>query len=180
MEVRLEKKYKTEFKTELMKTLNLKNVMEIPRIEKIVINAGVKNTGDSKAIGQIQEVISKIAGQAAVRTNAKKSVAGFKIRAGMPIGVKVTLRGKNMYNFLDKFINSTLPSVRDFHGISKKFDGKENYNIGISDWMVFPEIDYDNVDKVHGLNITIQTSANSDEKALELLKVFNMPFKKII
>lgn len=178
MEVRLQDYYKSKIKPELTKSLKLKNVMEVPRLEKIVLNVGVKNTGDSKAIGLIQEVVSKIACQNAIRTKARKSVAGFKIRAGMDIGVKVTLRGKNMYIFLEKLVNATLPSVRDFRGISTKFDGQGNYNLGISDWMVFPELDYDNVEKVYGMNITIHTSTKSDEQALALLKSFDMPFKK--
>lgn len=178
MDVRLQDYYKNTVKPDIFKSLKLKNVMEVPRLEKIVLNVGVKNTGDSKAIGQIQDVISKIAGQAAVRTKAKKSVAGFKIRDGMDIGVKVTLRGKRMYIFFDKLINATLPSVRDFHGISTKFDGQGNYNLGIKDWMVFPEIDYDKVERVYGLNVTIHTSARSDEQAYALLKSFDMPFSK--
>ena len=178
MEVRLQDYYKNKIKPELIKSLKLKNVMEAPRLEKIVLNVGLKNTGDGKAIGQIQDVVSKIAGQAAIRTKARKSVAGFKIRAGMDVGVKVTLRDKKMYTFLDKLVNATLPSVRDFRGISTKLDGQGNYNLGISDWMVFPELDYDKVEKVHGMNITIHTSTKSDERALALLKSFDMPFKK--
>ncbi len=179
MESRLEKIYKEKYRKELQKELKLSNIMQVPRISKIVLNIGVKDAvGDSKALNVVKQVIEKIAGQAAVKTIAKKSIAGFKLREGMAIGVRVTLRRKKMYDFLDKFINASLPRVRDFQGLKTKLDNNGNYNVGIKDWMVFPEIDYDKVDKVRGLNITIQTTAKSDEHALALLKSFNMPFRK--
>lgn len=179
MESRLEKLYKEKFRTELKTELGLKNIMQVPKVLKVVINISSKEAVvDSKVLNSIKDVIEKIAGQAAVKTKAKKSIAGFKLREGMPIGVTVTLRNDPMYNFLDKLINIALPRVRDFQGLKSKFDGNGNYNLGIKDWMIFPEIDYDKVDKVRGLNITIQTNAKSDELGLALLKKFNMPFKK--
>lgn len=179
MSARLETLYKDKIRTDLQKELGLKNVMEVPRISKIVINTGVKEAvGDSKVLNQVKEVIDKIAGQASVRTSARKSIAGFKLREGAKIGVMVTLRGKNMYAFLDRLIHLALPSVRDFQGVSTKMDGRGNYNLGIKDWMVFPEVDYDVVEQSRGLNISIQTSARTDDHARALLKQFNMPFKK--
>ncbi|MCK4651344.1 50S ribosomal protein L5 [Candidatus Babeliales bacterium] len=179
MEARLEKLYKEKIKLKLLEELNLKNLMQVPKISKIVLNMGVKDAvADSKVLNLVKDVITQIVGQAAVTTSAKKSIAGFKLREGMPIGVRVTLRRKRMYDFLDKFINIALPRVRDFHGFAQKFDGNGNLNVGIKDWMVFPEVDYDKVDKIRGLNVTIQTTAKSDEQALALLKSFNMPFGK--
>jgi large subunit ribosomal protein L5 len=176
---RLDELYKTQIRAELQKELGLINVMEVPHLSKIVLNMGVKDAvSDGKVITHIREILGKIAGQAVVQTKAKKSIAGFKLREGMPIGVMVTLRGAVMYHFLDKFINVVLPAVRDFQGVSPRFDGSGNYNVGIKDWMVFPEVDYDKVDKNRGFNITIQTTADSDEKAFALLKKFNMPFQK--
>jgi len=180
MEVRLEDYYKNSVRLTLLKDFKLKNIMAVPRLEKIVINVGIKEAVvDSKAVSEVQDVISKITGQSVVKTKARKSIAGFKIREGMIIGVKVTLRRKKMYHFLDKLINIVLPSVRDFHGIPTKFDGHGNYNLGIKDWMVFPEIDYDKVERICGLNVTIHTSTSSDEKASALLKNLGMPFQKI-
>lgn len=179
MSARLETLYKDKIRTDLQKELGLNNVMEVPRISKIVINTGVKEAvGDSKVLNQVKEVIDKIAGQASVRTSARKSIAGFKLREGAKIGVMVTLRGKNMYAFLDRLIHLALPSVRDFQGVSTKMDGRGNYNLGIKDWMVFPEVDYDVVEQSRGLNISIQTTARTDDHARALLKQFNMPFKK--
>ena len=179
MKSRLEGLYTTQIRAELQKELALENVMEVPRLSKIVLNMGAKDSvADSKVIAHIKEVLGKIAAQSAVQTKAKKSIAGFKLREGMPIGVMVTLRGTVMYHFLDKFINIVLPAVRDFQGVSPRFDGSGNYNVGIKDWMVFPEVDYDKVDKSRGFNITIQTTAKSDEQAFALLKKFNMPFQK--
>lgn len=179
MESRLKKLYKEEICNNLKKELDLKNIMQVPKVSKIVLNMGVKDAvGDSKVLKLIQEVITNIAGQHAVRTYAKKSIAGFKLREGMPIGVMVTLRGNRMYDFLDKLINITIPRVRDFHGLRVKLDGNGNYNLGIKDWMVFPEIDYDTVDRPRGLNVTIHTTAKTDEHAVALLKSFNMPFIK--
>jgi len=179
MEARLEKIYKEKIRPSLLKELNLSNIMQVPKISKVVINIGVKDAvSDSKALNVVKDVIEQIAGQAVVKTRAKKSIAGFKLREGMPIGVSVTLRKKKMYDFLDKFINVALPRVRDFHGLPTRLDNNGNFNVGIRDWMVFPEIDYDKVDKVRGLNVTIQTTAKSDDHARALLKGFNMPFKK--
>jgi large subunit ribosomal protein L5 len=179
MEARLEKLYKENIRPNLLKELNLKNVMQVPKISKVVVNIGVKDAVvDSKALNIVKDIIEQIVGQAAVKTRAKKSIAGFKLREGMPIGVRVTLRKKKMYDFLDKFINVALPRVRDFHGLSARCDKNGNFNIGIRDWMIFPEIDYDKVDKVRGLNVTIQTTAKSDDHARALLRGFNMPFKK--
>lgn len=177
MKSRLSELYKTKIKEELFKDLQLENVMEIPKVSKIVVNMGLKEAvGDSKVVGLAKNVIDQITGQSSAKTLAKKSIAGFKLREGMPIGVMVTLRNEKMYHFLDKLINVVLPAVRDFQGVKPKFDGNGNYNLGIKDWMVFPEIDYDTVDKSRGLNITICTSSKNDKHALELLKKFNMPF----
>ena len=177
MESRLEKLYKETVREKLKKDLGLKNIMEVPRVTKIVLNMGVKDAiNDSKSLNLIKDIFTQIAGQAAVRTYARKSIAGFKLREGMPIGVMVTLRRQNMYNFLDKLINITIPRVKDFHGLKTKFDGNGNYNMGLKDWMVFPEVDYDSVDKSRGLNITIHTSAKTDDHGFALLKSLNMPF----
>jgi large subunit ribosomal protein L5 len=180
MKSRLEELYKTKIRQELQKELKLKNVMEIPAISKIVLNVGVKEAvADSKVIVQVKEIVDQIAGQFAAKTLSKKSIASFKLRKGIPIGVMVTLRRSNMYHFLDKLINIVLPAVRDFQGVSPVFDGHGNYNIGIKDWMVFPEVDYDKTDKNRGMNITIHTTASNDEQALALLKKFNMPFQAL-
>ncbi|OGB84213.1 50S ribosomal protein L5 [candidate division TM6 bacterium RIFCSPHIGHO2_12_FULL_32_22] len=176
---RFEKLYKEEVRPALKKELNLKNVMQVPRIEKIVLNVGSKEAvKDGKILQTISDGIQKISGQRPVKTVAKKSIAAFKIREDLPIGVKVTLRGKNMYNFLDKLINVSLPKVRDFQGVSNKLDRRGNYNLGIKDWMIFPEIDFSTFDKACGMNITIHTSTNKDEYAYQLLKKLGMPFKK--
>lgn len=175
----LEELYNTKLRFDLQKELKLENIMQVPRISKVVLNTGVKEAvGDSKVLNGIQEVINKIAGQASVRTRARKSIAGFKLREGFPIGVTVTLRKDKMYSFLDKLINIALPAVRDFQGVGKKFDGNGNYNLGIKDWFVFPEVDYDEIDRARGLNISIHTTASSDNEAYALLKGFNMPFSK--
>jgi len=176
---RLQKKYIEEIRPQLMKEFSFTNVMQVPKLEKIVLNVGVKEAvEDSKALQAVVDGITKISGQKPIKTFAKKSIAGFKIREGMPIGVKVTLRKEKMYDFLDKFINLALPAVRDFQGVKPGFDGRGNYNMGIKEWTIFPEIEFGAFDKVYGLNITIQTSAKSDEHVLELLKKFNMPFRK--
>lgn len=178
MKSRLKELYQTTIKKELQEKLNLKNVMEVPRLEKIVINTGVKEAiADSKVLQGVKDVIEVIAGQAAVRTKARKSIASFKLREGMPIGVMVTLRGNQMYDFLDKLVNLALPGVRDFNGVTTKLDGSGNYNMGIRDWMIFPEVDYDKVDRSRGFNITIHTSTSKDQEAFELLKAFKMPFR---
>ena len=179
MRSRVQDLYSNEIKLALKDELKLENVMEAPRISKIVLNIGVKDAiGDSKAVAGVKKVLSNIACQAAIETKAKKSIAGFKLREGMAIGVCVTLRGDNMYHFLDKLVNVVFPAVRDFQGVSKKLDGHGNYNIGIKDWMVFPEVDYDKVDKSRGMNITIETTAKTNEHGYALLEKLNMPFKK--
>jgi len=176
---RLEKLYNEKIRSQLKKDLKLKNIMEVPKISKIVINVGVKDAiKDSKVLKSVSDVVAKIAGQRPVRTLAKKSIAGFKLRAGMPIGIMVTLRGKQMYEFLDRLINIALPEVRDFQGVTKNFDKKGNYNLGIKEWTVFPEIEYNVGDKMYGMNVSIATTANTGEHAFELLKMFGMPFKK--
>ncbi|KKP22999.1 MAG: 50S ribosomal protein L5 [candidate division TM6 bacterium GW2011_GWF2_28_16] len=179
MKARLETLYKDKICKDLKKELALGNIMEVPKVTKIVLNMGVKDSvADSKVLNLVKDIFGKISGQSAVRTYAKKSIAGFKLREGMPIGVMVTLRGRKMYDFLDKLINISIPRVKDFHGLNSKLDGNGNYNIGLKDWMVFPEVDYDSVDKSRGMNITIHTSAKNDDHAIALLKSFNMPFKQ--
>ena len=176
---RLKEIYNNDIAPQLYKTLNLKNVMEVPKISKIVLNVGVKAAvSDSKAIQGVMNLMTRVAGQTPVRTLARKSIAGFKLREGMPIGVQVTLRGNRMYDFLDKLINISLPKMRDFQGVPTKFDGRGNYNLGLKEWIIFPEIEYEMDDKQHGLNITIQTTAANDAHGYELLKSFGMPFRK--
>ena len=176
---RLEELYNTEIRSQLQKDLGLKNVMEVPKVSKIVVNVGVKDAvKDSKVLKDVVDVISKITGQMPIKTEAKKSIAGFKLREGMPIGVCVTLRKQMMYEFLDRLINIALPEVRDFQGVSNKFDGRGNYNLGVKEWSIFPEIEFSVGDKVSGLNITIATTAKSDAHGHALLKKFGMPFKK--
>lgn len=179
MKSRLEEMYVSTVRNALKTELGLENVMQIPKVSKVVLNIGAKDAvSDSKVVGGIRDILTNITGQHAVQTKAKKSIAGFKLREGMAIGAMVTLRGDKMYHFLDKLINVVLPAVRDFQGVSPKFDGNGNYNLGLKDWMVFPEIDYDKVDTSRGMNITIHTTASSDKEALALLKKFGMPFKK--
>jgi len=176
---RLEELYNTKIRSQLQKELGLKNIMEVPKVSKIVVNVGVKDAvKDSKVLKGVMDVISKITGQLPVRTLAKKSIAGFKLREGMPIGVSVTMRKNRMYEFLDRLINIALPEVRDFQGVTKKLDGRGNYNLGIKEWTVFPEIEYTVGDKVYGLNVTIATTAKNDEHSYMLLEYFGMPFKK--
>ena len=177
---RLEEEYITSIRPALQKQLGLKNVMEVPKITKIVLNVGAGQSiiSDSKISKTIVDVLARISGQKAMPTKARKSIAGFKIREGMPLGAMVTLHGKSMYEFLDKLITIALPTVRDFQGVSTKFDQRGNYNLGVKEWTIFPEVDYDVVDKVLGLNITIATTAKKDEHAYELLKSFGMPFRK--
>lgn len=174
---RLEELYNTKIRTELQNALDLKNVMQVPKLLKIVVNVGVKDA-DSKALQHVEEVITTITGQRAVRTKARKSLASFKLREGMPIGVMVTLRGQKMYEFLDRLINLALPRIRDFQGVTRSFDGRGNYNLGIKESTIFPEIDFGVGQKVFGLNVTIATSATNDLHGLRLLEQFNMPFKK--
>lgn len=172
--------YKEKLNKELQEKFGYKNVMEIPRLQKIVINMGVgEGSLDRKHIQSAVEELTAIAGQKPVITKAKKSEAGFKIREGMAVGVKVTLRGERMYEFLDRLVTIAMPRIRDFRGISAKgFDGQGNYNLGLKEQMVFPEINYDKVDATRGMDIAFVTSANTNEEAKELLAGFNMPFQK--
>ena len=177
---RLKDLYKSEIVDAMVKKFGYKNIMEVPKLDKIVINMGV---GEAKDNSKILEVAVKeletIAGQKVVTTKAKNSVANFKIREGMPIGCKTTLRGDKMYEFLDRFVNLALPRVRDFRGVSAdSFDGRGNYALGIKEQIIFPEIEYDKIDKVRGMDVIIVTTAKTDEEARELLRLFNMPFKK--
>lgn len=176
---RLKEKYLNEVVPSLMNKYNYKSIMEVPKLEKIVINIGVGDaTTNSKLLDAAVADLTKISGQKPVVTKAKKSIAGFKVREGQPIGCKVTLRGDNMYNFMDKLISISLPRVRDFRGVSPKaFDGRGNYTMGIKEQLIFSEIDFDDVVKVRGMDIIFVTTANSDEEAKELLKLMGMPFK---
>lgn len=177
---RLQEKYKTNVVPELMKTFEYKSVMQAPKIDKIVINMGVGDAvSNSKALDKAVEELTAIAGQAPVVTKAKKSIAGFRLREGMAIGTKVTLRGERMFEFLDKLMSISLPRVRDFRGVSKNsFDGRGNYTLGIKEQLIFPEIDFDKVSKVRGMDIVIVTTAENDEEGFELLKQLGMPFEK--
>lgn len=177
---RLKEKFNKEITPALVSKFNYKSVMEVPKIEKIVINMGVGDAvANAKALDNAVEELAQITGQKPVITRAKKSIAGFRLREGMPIGAKVTLRGERMYQFLDKLISVSLPRVRDFRGISKKsFDGRGNYTLGVKEQLIFPEIDYDKVSKVRGMDIVIVTTAKTDEEARELLTSFGMPFQK--
>lgn len=177
---RLKEKFNTEVTENLMKEFNYSSVMEAPKIDKIVVNMGVGDAvQNSKVLDNAVEELTLITGQKPLITKAKKSVATFRLREGMPIGAKVTLRGERMYEFLDKLISVSLPRVRDFHGVSKKaFDGRGNYTLGIKEQLIFPEIDYDKVSKVRGMDIVIVTTANTDEEARALLTQFGMPFQK--
>ena len=176
----LKEKYEKEIKPELMKEFNYSSVMQVPKLDKIVINMGVgEGAKDDKFIEAAKEDLEAITGQHAVVTKAKHSIAGFKIREGQPIGVKVTLRGENMYNFMEKLIKVALPRVRDFRGISNRaFDGKGNYTLGIKEQIIFPEIEYDKVIKVRGMDIVFVTTAKTNDEALKLLDAFGMPFRK--
>jgi len=178
MEARLKEKYKTEVAQAMMQKFGYKNVMEIPKVEKVVINMGVgEAVGNPKILDAAVGDMTLIAGQKPVVTRAKKSIAAFKIREGMPIGAKVTMRGERMYQFLDKLFNIALPRVRDFRGVSPKaFDGRGNYTLGIKEQLIFPEIDYDKIDKIRGMDIIIVTIAATDEEARELLRLMGMPF----
>ncbi|MEI5909206.1 50S ribosomal protein L5 [Bacillus spongiae] len=177
---RLKAKYQSEITPALVSKFNYSSVMEVPKIEKIVVNMGVGDAvSNSKVLDVAVEELATITGQKPVITKAKKSIAGFRLREGMPIGAKVTLRGERMFEFLDKLISVSLPRVRDFRGVSKKaFDGRGNYTLGVKEQLIFPEIDYDQVSKVRGMDIVIVTTANSDEEARELLTQIGMPFQK--
>ena len=177
---RLSEQYKNEIVDAMIKKFGYKNIMEVPKLDKVVINMGV---GEAKENAKVLESaiadMEKIAGQKAVVTRAKNSVANFKIREGMPIGCKVTLRGEKMYEFVDRLINLALPRVRDFRGVNPNaFDGRGNYALGIKEQLIFPEIEYDKIDKVRGMDVIFVTTAKTDEEARELLKQFNMPFAK--
>ena len=176
---RLQEKYKNEVVPELTKKFGYKNIMQLPKIEKVIINMGVgEAVGNPKALDAAVNDLTIIAGQKPILTRAKKSLAAWKLREGMPIGTKVTLRGTRMYQFLDKFMNVALPRVRDFRGVSEKaFDGRGNYAVGLREQLIFPEIDYDKIDKIRGMNIVIVTSAHTDEEAKELLRLMGMPFR---
>ena len=177
---RLKDTYQNEIVDAMIKNFGYKNIMEVPKLDKIVINMGV---GEAKENAKILEAAMKdleiIAGQKPITTKAKNSIANFKIREGMPIGCKVTLRGEKMYEFLDRLVNLALPRLRDFRGVTPNaFDGRGNYALGIKEQLIFPEIEYDKVDKVRGMDIIFVTTANTDEEARELLTQFNMPFAK--
>ncbi|MDN3019672.1 50S ribosomal protein L5 [Paenibacillus sp. BSR1-1] len=177
---RLKEKFVKEITPALMSKFSYKSVMQVPKIEKIVVNMGVGDAvANAKALDNAVEELATITGQKPLITRAKKSIAGFRLREGMPIGAKVTLRGERMYEFLDKLVSVSLPRVRDFRGVSKKaFDGRGNYTLGVKEQLIFPEIDYDKVSKVRGMDIVIVTTANTDEESRELLTQFGMPFQK--
>ena len=177
---RLKEMYQNEIVEAMIKKFGYKNIMEVPKLDKIVINMGVGEAKDNaKVLDSAVRDLEIITGQKAVLTKAKKSVANFKIRENMPIGCKTTLRGEKMYEFLDRLINLSLPRVRDFRGVNPNaFDGRGNYALGIKEQIIFPEIEYDKVDKVRGMDIIIVTTAKTDEEARELLTLFNMPFAK--
>lgn len=175
---RLQEQYQNTIRADLQKKLGLSNIMEVPALSKIVINVGVKEAvSDSRALQHVTKIIRQLAGQNPVITKAKKSIAGFKIREGMQLGVAVTLRRDRMYEFLDRLINVALPNVRDFRGVSPKLDRRGNYNLGIKEWSIFPEATTTVSEKVHGLNITICTTSTNDQHAYALLESFNMPFR---
>ena len=177
---RLKEQYQNEIVDAMIKKFGYKNIMEVPKLDKVVINMGVGEAKDNAKLLELAIAdMEKIAGQKAVVTRAKNSVANFKIREGMPIGCKVTLRGEKMYEFVDRLINLSLPRVRDFRGVNPNaFDGRGNYALGIKEQLIFPEIEYDKIDKVRGMDVIFVTTAKTDEEARELLTQFNMPFAK--
>lgn len=176
---RLKEQYRSEIAPAMQEKFGYKNVMEIPKFEKVVINIGLgEAVQNTKVLDAAVEELKVISGQKPVITRAKKSIAGFKLREGMPIGAKVTLRGDKMYEFIDRLVSISLPRVRDFRGVSpKSFDGRGNYSLGIKEQLIFPEIEYDKVDKIRGLEVVFVTTAKTDEEARELLKLSGMPFK---
>ena len=180
MAARLKEKYQSEIKQSLKKELGIENAMAVPKLEKIVINMGLgEATQNVKIMDPLLADLGSIAGQKAVVTKAKKSIAAFKLREGMPIGAMVTLRGDVMYEFLDRLISIALPRVRDFRGVSpKSFDGRGNYTLGLRDQLLFPEIDYMKVDKARGMNVSVVTTARTDEEARKLLQFIGMPFRQ--
>ena len=181
MAPRMKERYKTEIVPALMKEFDYGNLMAVPRLEKIILNMGVGREAQSnpKVFDQASMELATISGQKPVVTRARKSIAAFKLRTGMPVGVSVTLRGERMYEFLDRLVNAVLPRVRDFRGVSPRaFDGRGNYTIGIKDQLIFPEIDFNKVDRTRGMNICIVTTARTDEEGRALLRQFGMPFRK--
>ncbi len=180
MKARLKEKYLTEVAPQLKARLDYTNIMQLPRLEKIVFNIGLGEAiQDPKALEAAEKDLSTISGQRPVTTKAKKSISPFKLRAGMPIGMMVTLRGKRMYDFFDKLVNIVLPRFRDFRGVSRdSFDGRGNYSLGIKEQIVFPEIDYDKIDKIRGFEVTIVTTAKNDDEARTLLELMGMPFRR--
>ena len=177
---RLQEKYKSELIGQIQKKLNLKNLMEVPKITKVTLNMGVgEAVADKKIMEKAREDMEQIAGQKPVTTLARKSVAGFKIRDGMAIGCKVTLRRERMYEFLDRLVNIAIPRIRDFRGLNpKSFDGQGNYSLGIQEQIIFPEINYDEIDALRGMDIVVTTTARNPEEGKVLLEAFNFPFKK--
>ena len=177
---RLKEIYREQIAVELRKKFKFKNVHQVPRLEKIVVNCVTRDcVQNGKVVESIKNDLSVITGQWPVTARAKKSIASFKVREGMPLGAYVTLRGRHMYDFLDRLVNFTLPRVKDFRGISPRaFDGKGNYSLGVKEQIIFPEINYDKIDKIRGLGIVIQTTAKNDDEGLALLKSFGMPFKE--
>ncbi len=176
----LRTKYKEEIIPSLTEKFGYSSVMQVPKLQKIIINRGVGQAiADKKMIDTAQEELTQITGQKSVQTLSTKDISNFKLRRGMPIGVKVTLRRERMYEFLERLINVALPRIRDFNGINNKFDGRGNYTLGITEQIIFPEVDIDKVNKISGMDITFVTSANSDEEALALLSGFGLPFKHV-
>jgi large subunit ribosomal protein L5 len=177
---RLKERYKTEIAPELMREFKYGNVMQVPRVEKVTLNIGLGEARENaRAVESATADIATISGQKPVVTRAKKAIANFKIRENMPIGVAVTLRGDRMYEFLDRLLNAALPRIRDFHGVpTKAFDGRGNFSLGVREQLIFPEIDYDKVDKIRGMQINIITSAKNDEEGRRLLEMMGMPFSK--
>ena len=175
---RLLDQYKNNIKNDLKSKLGLNNIFEVPKLQKIILNMGVgEGKEDSKLVDKALDDLTLISGQQAVKTKSKKAISGFKIREGMPLGVKVTLRNKIMYEFLDRLVNIAIPRIRDFRGLNlSSFDGNGNFSMGIKEHVIFPEINFDKVDKIRGMDIIICTSAKSNKEAIELLKSFNMPF----
>ncbi|MDB5082495.1 MAG: ribosomal protein [Chloroflexi bacterium] len=176
---RLRLKYKGEVVDALMKQFNYKNVMQVPSLKKVVVNVGLGEAiANAKALDAALNDLTAIVGQKPMVNRAKKSIAAFKVREGMPVGISVTLRGARMYEFLDRLINVALPRVRDFSGVPKRFDGHGNFTLGLKEQIIFPEIDYDKVDKVRGMEVTIVTSAKNDEEGQQLIRLLGMPFRK--
>jgi large subunit ribosomal protein L5 len=177
---RLKERYKSEIAPEMMKQFNYGNIMQVPRVQKVTLNIGLGEAKENaRAVESATADIATIAGQKPVVTRAKKAIANFKIRENMPIGVAVTLRGDRMYEFLDRLLNAALPRIRDFHGVSTKaFDGRGNFALGVREQLIFPEIDYDKVDKIRGMQINIITTAKNDEEGRRLLELMGMPFEK--